>query len=62
MLLLDEPTSALDESARDSVEQTLLRLRSELGLSYVLVTHDPEQAARMSDWVLRLGAGRNGAR
>jgi putative ABC transport system ATP-binding protein len=57
VLLLDEPTSALDESTRDSVEQTLLRLRRELGLSYVLVTHDPEQAARMSDWVLRLALG-----
>jgi putative ABC transport system ATP-binding protein len=57
VLLLDEPTSALDQSARDSVEQTLLRLRRELGLSYVLVTHDPEQAARMSDWVLRLALG-----
>jgi ABC-type iron transport system FetAB ATPase subunit len=57
VLLLDEPTSALDESARDSVEQTLLRLRRQLGLSYVLVTHDPEQAARMSDWCLRLALG-----
>jgi UDP-glucose/iron transport system ATP-binding protein len=57
VLLLDEPTSALDERARDSVEQTLLRLRRDLGLSYVLVTHDPDQAARMSDWVLRLALG-----
>jgi putative ABC transport system ATP-binding protein len=57
VLLLDEPTSALDEEARASVEETLLRLRRELGLSYVLVTHDPEQAARMSEWVLRLALG-----
>ena len=57
VLLLDEPTSALDEVARNSVEQTLLRLRRELGLSYVLVTHDPEQAARMSDWSLHLALG-----
>ncbi|MGH2980230.1 MAG: ABC transporter ATP-binding protein [Solirubrobacterales bacterium] len=57
VLLLDEPTSALDETARDSVEQTLLRLRSELGISYVLVTHDPDQAARMSDWCLQLALG-----
>lgn len=57
VLLLDEPTSALDEQARAAVEETLLRLRRELGLSYVLVTHDPEQAARMSDWVLRLALG-----
>jgi ABC-type Fe3+/spermidine/putrescine transport system ATPase subunit len=57
VLLLDEPTSALDEDARESVEQTLLRLRRELGLSYVLVTHDTEQATRMSDWCLRLALG-----
>jgi ABC-type iron transport system FetAB ATPase subunit len=57
VLLLDEPTSALDEEARASVEQTLLRLRHELGISYVLVTHDPEQASRMSDWSLRLALG-----
>ena len=57
VLLLDEPTSALDEQSRTAVEETLLRLRRELGLSYVLVTHDPEQAARMSDWVLRLALG-----
>jgi putative ABC transport system ATP-binding protein len=57
VLLLDEPTSALDQQSRTAVEETLLRLRRELGLSYVLVTHDPEQAARMSDWVLRLALG-----
>jgi len=57
VLLLDEPTSALDEQARDSVEATLDRLRQQLGLSYVLVTHDPDQAERMSDWCLRLALG-----
>ena len=44
LLLLDEPTSALDEAARDSVERTLLELRERLGVSWVLVTHDPDQA------------------
>jgi putative ABC transport system ATP-binding protein len=57
VLLLDEPTSALDEDARDAVERTLLHLRSELELSYVLVTHDLAQAARLADWVLRLELG-----
>jgi putative ABC transport system ATP-binding protein len=57
VLLLDEPTSALDEEARESVERTLLRLRRELDLSYVLVTHDADQAARMSDWCRRLALG-----
>jgi len=54
LLLLDEPTSALDEAARDSVERTLLGLRERLGVSWVLVTHDSEQAARMADHVLTL--------
>ena len=57
VLLLDEPTSALDADARDAVERSLLRLREELELSYVLVTHDLDQAARMADWVLRLELG-----
>jgi putative ABC transport system ATP-binding protein len=57
VLLLDEPTSALDEAARDAVEATLLRLGAELELSYVLVTHDLGQAARLADWVLRLELG-----
>jgi putative ABC transport system ATP-binding protein len=57
VLLLDEPTSALDSDARDAVERTLLHLREELELSYVLVTHDLAQAARLADWVLRLELG-----
>jgi ABC-type cobalamin/Fe3+-siderophores transport system ATPase subunit len=57
VLLLDEPTSALDESARDAVERALVHLREELELSYVLVTHDLGQAARMADWVLQLDLG-----
>jgi putative ABC transport system ATP-binding protein len=58
VLLLDEPTSALDQEARDAVERTLLRLRAELGISIVLVTHDLSQARRLADWVLRLDRGR----
>ena len=57
VLLLDEPTSALDERARDAIESTLRDLRARLGLSLVLVTHDLEQARRMSDWVVRLDEG-----
>jgi putative ABC transport system ATP-binding protein len=58
VLLLDEPTSALDESTRDAVEQTLAELRREIDVSIVLVSHDPEQARRLGDWVLRLDEGR----
>ncbi len=58
VLLLDEPTSALDEAARDAIEATLAELRRELDISVVLVSHDPEQARRLSDWVVRLEEGR----
>ena len=58
VLLLDEPTSALDHGARDAIEATLAELRRELEIAVVLVSHDPEQARRLSDWVLRLEAGR----
>jgi putative ABC transport system ATP-binding protein len=54
VLLLDEPTSALDPEARDAVEHTLLDLRERLSLSYVLVTHDHDQASRLADRVLTL--------
>jgi putative ABC transport system ATP-binding protein len=58
VLLLDEPTSALDPAARDAIEATLAELRRELEISIVLVSHDPEQARRLSDWVVRLEGGR----
>jgi putative ABC transport system ATP-binding protein len=58
VLLLDEPTSALDHAARDAIEATLAELRRELEISVVLVSHDPEQARRLSDWVVRLEHGR----
>jgi putative ABC transport system ATP-binding protein len=58
VLLLDEPTSALDHAARDRIEAALAELRREQEISIVLVSHDPEQARRLGDWVLRLEAGR----
>ncbi len=58
VLLLDEPTSALDHATRDAVEATLVKLRRQLKISLVLVTHDPEQARRLGDWVVRLEDGR----
>jgi len=58
VLLLDEPTSALDHTARDAIEATVAELRRELEISVVLVSHDPEQARRLSDWVVRLEHGK----
>ena len=51
VLLLDEPTAALDEAARDAVEAALAGLD---GVSMVVVTHDPGQAERLADRVVRL--------
>jgi putative ABC transport system ATP-binding protein len=58
VLLLDEPTSALDHAARDAIESTLAELRRELRISLVIVSHDPEQARRLGEWVVRIEAGR----
>jgi ABC-type sulfate/molybdate transport systems ATPase subunit len=58
VLLLDEPTSALDHAARDAIEATLAELRRKLEISVILVSHDPEQARRLGDWVVRLADGR----
>jgi putative ABC transport system ATP-binding protein len=58
VLLLDEPTSALDHATRDAIEATLAELRRALDISIVLVSHDPEQARRLGDWVVRLEQGR----
>ena len=58
VLLLDEPTSALDHAARDAIEAALAELRRELEISIVLVSHDPAQARRLADWVVRLEGGR----
>jgi putative ABC transport system ATP-binding protein len=58
VLLLDEPTSALDDAARDAVERTLLELKSALGLSLVIVTHDADQARRLAESVLTIEGGR----
>ena len=58
VLLLDEPTSALDAEARDAVEATLTDLRIRLDLATVTVTHDPAQARRLAEWIVRVEAGR----
>jgi putative ABC transport system ATP-binding protein len=58
VLLLDEPTSALDERAKAAVEGTLVDLRKRLSLSFVFVTHELAQAARLADRVVWLEGGR----
>lgn len=47
VLLADEPTSALDRAARERILDALLRVNDEQGTTVVVVTHDPEVAARL---------------
>jgi ABC-type phosphate transport system ATPase subunit len=58
VLLLDEPTSALDPAATQRVEETILRLKSTLGLTVVWVSHSVEQVERTADEVVLLVTGR----
>jgi ABC-type Fe3+/spermidine/putrescine transport system ATPase subunit/ABC-type sulfate transport system permease component len=58
LLLLDEPFSALDMPVRWELRRELRSLQRETGLATVIVTHDPEEAAFLSDEVIVLGHGR----
>lgn len=57
LLLLDEPLSALDYKLRRSMQVELKRLQRELGITFVFVTHDQEEALSMSDRVVVLKDG-----
>jgi putative ABC transport system ATP-binding protein len=57
ILLLDEPTSALDEQAKTGVENLIRNLVSANGYTFVLVTHDRDQARRLCDRVALIDAG-----
>ncbi|HEY2577237.1 MAG TPA: ATP-binding cassette domain-containing protein [Streptosporangiaceae bacterium] len=58
LVLLDEPFSALDAPVRDELRRELRRLQRETGLSTVLVTHDPEDAALLADEIVVVANGR----
>jgi len=58
LLLLDEPLSALDRNLRHSMQIELKTLQNELGISFVFVTHDQEEALTMSDRIAVLRHGR----
>jgi molybdate transport system permease protein len=57
-LLLDEPFSGLDAPVRNRLGRELRRLQHEVGLSTVIVTHDPEEAALLADEIIVIDDGR----
>ena len=58
VLLLDEPLGALDLKMRQDMQYELIRLKNELGITFVYVTHDQEEALTMSDTVVVMSGGK----
>lgn len=58
LLLLDEPLSALDKNLRQKMQQELKGLQAELGIGFIFVTHDQDEALTMSDRIAVLAGGR----
>lgn len=57
VLLLDEPLGALDLKLRQDMQYELIRLKNELGITFVFVTHDQEEALTMSDTIVVMNQG-----
>ncbi|MEQ1862080.1 MAG: ABC transporter ATP-binding protein [Chthoniobacteraceae bacterium] len=58
VLLLDEPLSALDAKLRHQMQLELKRLQQRLGITFIFVTHDQEEALTMSDRIAVMNKGR----
>jgi len=58
VLLLDEPLSALDYKLRKAMQIELKQLQRRLGITFIFVTHDQEEALSMADRVAVMNAGR----
>ena len=57
ILLLDEPLGALDLKLRQDMQYELIRLKNELGITFIYVTHDQEEALTMSDTIVVMNQG-----
>ena len=57
VLLLDEPLSALDAKLREDMQLELTRLQQEVGITFVTVTHDQDEALSMADRIAVMNAG-----
>ncbi|MCC5974134.1 MAG: ABC transporter ATP-binding protein [Rubellimicrobium sp.] len=60
VLLLDEPLSALDKKMREQMQVELIRLQRTVGITFILVTHDQEEALVMSDRIAVMFEGEIG--
>ena len=58
VLLLDEPLSNLDAKLREQLRVELRVLQRRLGMTFVYVTHDQEEALSLSDWIAVMNAGK----
>ena len=58
VLLLDEPLAALDKKLRESTQLELMELQRRLGMTFVIVTHDQEEAMTVADRIGVMDAGR----
>ncbi|MCO6187079.1 ABC transporter ATP-binding protein [Rhizobium sp. L1K21] len=58
VLLLDEPLGALDKKLREETQFELMDLQQDLGLTFVVVTHDQEEAMTMADRIAVMSAGK----
>lgn len=58
ILLLDEPLGALDAKVKKQLQNEIKRLHKELGLTFILVTHDQEEALMLSDKIVVMSDGK----
>ncbi len=58
LLLLDEPLAALDKKLRESTQAELMELQRRLGMTFIIVTHDQEEAMTMANRIGVMNAGR----
>lgn len=58
VLLLDEPLSALDYKLRKQMQSELRAIQKRLGITFIFVTHDQEEALAMSDWIFIMNDGK----
>ena len=59
VLLLDEPLGALDLKLRQEMQTELKRIQQKLGITFIFVTHDQEEALSMSDTIVVMNKGKN---